>query len=131
MSQFLVVDKATGKPVGLASAYNPDFENGFAYLAAVKFEENGLSTRFFMGFALFVDYLFAVWPFRKLYAESAEYNYRQFSSGADRYFVEEGRLREHRYYLGSYYDEIIVALYRETWIEQCGRVMNAIDRHNV
>jgi RimJ/RimL family protein N-acetyltransferase len=67
------------------------------------------------GFALFVDYLFAGWNFRKLYLEIPEYNYPPMKSFASRFFAEEGRLAEHAFMAGRWWDLIIVALWRKHW----------------
>jgi hypothetical protein len=51
------------------------------------------------GAALFIDYLFANWDFRKLYAEVVDFNLTQFASITDLpAFAVEGRLTEHEYY---------------------------------
>lgn len=61
---------------------------------------------------LFVDYLFDVWPFRKLYFELPEFNYQQFSSVAEGPLRVEGRLVDHDYFGGRYWDRLILAVHR-------------------
>ena len=42
-------------------------------------------------------------------------SYRAFKSGLGRFFVEEGRLKEHSFWNGRFMDLLILAVYRETW----------------
>ncbi len=77
------------------------------------------------GAALFLEYVFRGWSFRKLYFELPEFNLAQFSRGVNRLFVEEGRLREHLYYDGRFWDKVILALYRTTWEAQSKRILQA------
>jgi hypothetical protein len=79
------------------------------------------------GLALFLRYVFTCWNFRKLYMEVAEYNYEQFSSGAGRFFEVEGRLREHFYYGGRYWDKLILTLSRETFRDRGAAVLSLED----
>jgi RimJ/RimL family protein N-acetyltransferase len=76
-----------------------------------------------MGCALFFDYVFACWPFRKLYLELPEYNVPQVRSGIGTYFRLEGRLRAHSYLTGRYSDELILALYRDDWSDKRRRLI--------
>lgn len=64
---------------------------------------------------IFVDYLFAVFPLRKLTAEVIDFNWIQFSSGSGRMFNEEGVLRSHEYHDGKYWDVHLLAIHREQW----------------
>ena len=77
------------------------------------------------GVALFIDYVFTCWDFHKLYLEVSEYNAGQFQSGIGRLFDLEARLREHLWYGGRHWDELILALYRQTWEERAGRLLAA------
>ena len=44
-----------------------------------------------------------------------ESNYEQFASGNGSWFVTEGRLAEHEYYDGRYWDLIFLTVRREDW----------------
>jgi len=120
LAQFLIVDRRSGEEewVGLVSVYDPSFQHGFAHLAAAKLGESDRSTRALEGVVLFLDYVFRSWSFRKLYAETPEYNLDQFGSGIGRILTEEGRLPEHWYLDGRYWDQVILAIRRETWEER-------------
>ena len=65
---------------------------------------------------LFFDYLFTVFNIRKLYAEVLEFNFGQFASGAEHVFKVEGRLTDHDWYDGRYWDMLVLALYRDDFM---------------
>ena len=115
VAQFVAVTRQ-GHPVGLVSCFDPDFRNRYAYVAAVADPEvqgNGLMAE---ATRLFVRYLFGEFDLRKLYAESLEPNYEQFSHGAGRLFEVEGRLRDHEYLGGRYVDALLLAAHRDRWV---------------
>lgn len=115
LAQFLVVDAAhPSTPVGIVTCYGPDHANGHAYFAAARLGD-GASAAFIEGAALFVDYVFACWPFRKLYLETAEFNAPQFLRGLGPMVREEGRLSDHIFANGRHWDQLILAMRREAW----------------
>ena len=65
--------------------------------------------------ALFFNYVFTAWNFRKLYAVVLENNYEELESGMGKWFVTEGRLEEHEYYDGRYWDLVFLTIRREDW----------------
>jgi len=115
LAEFLVVRRASSQPIGAVFAYNASPMHGFAYIGAGNFNPARSSPLFLLGAAMFVEYLFRTWPLRKLYAEMGEYNYERFRSGSGRMFKLEGCLRQHHYLDGHYWDEYLLALYREDW----------------
>jgi RimJ/RimL family protein N-acetyltransferase len=115
-AHYVLVDRR-GQGVGYVMAIDVDPVGGVGNVGVIA-EPRAWSTGLgLIGFAMFVEYLFAVHPFRKLYADTVEYSYRRFASGADKYFVIEGVLRAHHYYDGRYWDKIILAITRERWRE--------------
>lgn len=120
LAQFLVVGRDQDSPVGVVCAYNTDQTQGYVFLAAAAFEPESTGLPFLEGLILFIEYLFVVWPFRKIYIESAGFNTSQFASAATTLFVVEGELRQHEYFDGRYWDKVIWALYRDEW-ESKGR----------
>ncbi len=56
--------------------------------------------------------------------EAPEFNIAQIKSGLGRFFHEEGRLKAHHYYDGRYYDQLLLALYREDF-DQMSPVFDA------
>ena len=117
LAQYLVIGRKREQPIGLAYAYKPNFQDGHAYIAAARFAPEP-TPLMLSGLGLLIEHVFTCWNFRKLYFETTEYNYPQFASGAGRFFELEGRLREYRFYGGRYWDELIFAITRETWIEK-------------
>jgi RimJ/RimL family protein N-acetyltransferase len=115
LTQFMIINKTTGAPGGIIGAYGADFRNGHAFLVALRFPQYAGQPWMLEGFGLFVDYLFKVFPFRKLYGDTLSFNFQKFSSGLDSLLIEEGRLREHWYYDGKYWDRVTVAIYRNDW----------------
>lgn len=103
-------------------AYNPDMANGTVYLAALIDNKYHRKVWPMEGILMFVDYLFKNWNFRKIYAETPEFSASQFASGAGSLFVEEGRLSQHQFHQGKYWDYITYALTRERW-ETRGKTM--------
>jgi hypothetical protein len=47
--------------------------------------------------------------------EVTEFNYSQFASGQGRLFDIEGRLRNHVFFAGRHWDQLILAIDREKW----------------
>ncbi len=125
LAQYLVMRPGQSLPVGLVLAYNPAFQDQYAYLAAARFGATQRSPVMMLGLGLFVNYVFTCWPFRKLYMESPEYSFAEFASGAGRFFEVEGRLREHSFFGGRYWDQLTLAIYRERWTELGGRLAAA------
>jgi hypothetical protein len=115
--QFLVVaPHPDGEQwVGLVAAYDMAPDQGFAYLATTKFDLGDMTLRLFEGMVLFVDHLFDSWPLRKLHAESLEFNFEQLAGGADRFFEVEGRLKDHVFLQGRWWDQVVLTLRRERW----------------
>ena len=112
LAQFLVESIETGQPAGHVMCYNPDLNLGHAYVGAAmagKYLGSGIAAE---PVRLFFDYLFDVWPFRKLYLELPEFNYRQFASAGRQALHVEGRLRNHDYYRGRRWDRLLLAVYR-------------------
>jgi acyl carrier protein len=120
--QFMVVGVQSNKPIGRVVIYQPNFQDGYAYFAAMRFEPRDRSPLMVLGISLFLEYVFAYWAFDKLYMEVPEYNLDQFASGLGRFFQVEGRLRRHFRMGGRCWDQLILALYRADAIEHGERL---------
>jgi hypothetical protein len=121
--QFVVAGTRDNRPIGLVVAYRAEFQHRHAYFAAVGLRRP--SPLMIFGCALFFEYAFTCWDFHKLYMELPAYNLPQIASGVGRYFEVEGQLREHSYYGGKMWDEVVLALYRERWQERGRRLLAA------
>ncbi len=113
--EHLVVDRATGERVGLVAVYRADLRDGHAWLAAARLGQETRSPLMILGLALFLRHVFDCWDLHKLYMELPEYNLEQFASGLGRRFQEEGRLRDHYWFGGERWDQVLLALYRDEW----------------
>jgi len=118
MVQFLVMGRKTTVPLGYVALHQVDFQDGHAHFAAARLGPDKRTPVFLLGVVLFLHYVFSCWDLRKLYMEVAEYNYSQFASGLNRFFVMEGRLRDHLYAGGRHWDQIVLAIYRDQWAER-------------
>ena len=106
----LVPNEDPTRLAGLLVAYNANMQDQTAYIGVISDRQLGIGT--IEGTALFLRYLFVLWPFRKLYFEVPEYNVTQFASAVDTGLLkEEGRLRSDHYYHGKYWDLIIFTIY--------------------
>jgi hypothetical protein len=115
LAQFLVVGRQSNKPIGIAAVHQANFQDGFAYMSAARFEPSRPSPAMMIGLAIFLNYVFTCWDFRKLYMEVPEYNYERFASAIKQYCQLEGRLREHLYFGDRYWDQLTLAIYRDHW----------------
>lgn len=111
--QHVIEDKESGRLVGFVRAYSYQARDGHAHFAVLFHPEYRGLTWPWEGALLFLDYVFCVYPVRKLYMESLGFNFQQFASGLGKWFVEEGRLRDHEYHGGRYWDLHLLAMYRE------------------
>jgi len=111
--QFAIVAQQDRRRfAGLVVAYNYVPRDTTCYLAVVTDPACGGGTLEATG--LFVRYLFACWPLRKIYIEAADFNIRQYASGLrSGLLVSEGLLKEHHYFDDRYWDLQILAIYRE------------------
>jgi len=125
LAQFVVISRDSGTPIGLVAAYRASFQDGHAYVEALGFRPKARSPTMLFGTAVFLQYVFGCWGFRKIYMETTSYNLRQFASGLDRYFEVEGRLRDHYVYAGQTWDQLTLAIYRETWEKESRRLLMA------
>jgi RimJ/RimL family protein N-acetyltransferase len=115
LAQFVIEGFSSQKPLGLVAITSPNFRDGFAYISALGPPETQGLGLIAEGVLLGFHYAFSTWPFRKIYMEATEESYSAFRSGLGRFFVEEGRLKEHVFWNGRYMDLLILAVYRKTW----------------
>ncbi len=115
LARFVVLGDADHRRLGLVSLFNADMRNGHAHLALSSFDATRPSPLVMMGCGLFIEYAFSCWPLNKLYLDVADYNLEQFSSGVGRLFEAEGRLKDHHYLDGRYWDHHILAISKDRW----------------
>jgi hypothetical protein len=128
LAAFIVVDLSSKKPCGLVCAFQADFRSGHCHVGVLgdpSFPRDR-SHPALAGIGVLLNYVFDVWAFRKVYAEVVEFNYEQFSSITGPIAVEEGRLLDHDYSFGQYWDKIILAIHQDAWNRYGRRIVNRI-----
>jgi hypothetical protein len=131
LCQHLLVRADDGAPLGLLSAYQADLANGTCYLGVLGDGMQEAAGLVLEGALLFVTYLFHTWDLRQIYAEVPGYALDAFGSGMGRYFVEEGRLVEHSYHAGRYWDLHVLAIHRAAWAKTAEPLLDALGAHEV
>jgi len=114
--QFMIDDTRRNARAGLVDAYGANLQDGFAYLSLVMAPAYMASGWGIEALLFFMNYVFTLWGFRKLYAELPGFNYQLFASGEGKTFRTEACLRDHHYYQGRYWDHYVVAAYRDDWL---------------
>jgi hypothetical protein len=127
LAQHMVVGRRSGRPLGLVMAYRASFQDRHAFVGVASFGSQDRSPLTMLGFGMFIEYVFTCWDFQKLYLQTPEFNYHQFSSGVGRYFELEGRFRNHSFFRGRYWDYLTLAIYRDKWSETGSKTL-AIER---
>jgi acyl carrier protein/RimJ/RimL family protein N-acetyltransferase len=116
LAQFVVDDLQAGQRVGLVQATEAQLIDGHARVSAVVTPERIGTGWIVEALGLFADYLFATFPLRKLLAEVPAFAWPALASGDGGAFAVEGRLQDHRYAAGQWWDVYLVALRRDEWI---------------
>jgi hypothetical protein len=121
LTQFVIENVETTSLVGWVGAYNARQDAGTAYIAVARASapNTAFHAEMIEGMYLLINYLFATWPFRKLYAEIAGFNWSQFAWGEGVFFEVEGVLTEHDFHDGVYWDQRIIAFRRDEWGRVC------------
>jgi RimJ/RimL family protein N-acetyltransferase len=65
--------------------------------------------------ALFVDYVFRMWNFHRLYAVALDATFDDVHAGEGRFFLREGCMREHEWVDGRYADLHFLTIPRDLW----------------
>jgi RimJ/RimL family protein N-acetyltransferase len=113
LAQLVAVERITARPVGHVQLYSADLNTGTASVAvAVSPEAQRTGIGVEVAY-LFLTYVFETYSFRKLYLEMPEYNVPLIATALSDVMVEEGRLRDHTYFGGRYWDRCIFAVYRQ------------------
>jgi hypothetical protein len=105
-----------GEPFALLAAYGADLRNGWCSfgVAAVPELPPG-PTPTLDAVVLFLDYLFALWPLRKVYAEAPGFAFGQYASAVPLLLEREGLLKGHDFYMGRHWDKHILSVSRDDW----------------
>ncbi len=112
-AKFLV--EAAGLRIGLVFDYDRTIMDGFTKVTALLDEESVGFGGGVVATGLLVDWLFEHVPLRKVYMEVYGYNRSVVRILRKAGLVEEGALREARFWNGSYWDVHILSVSREGW----------------
>ena len=112
---FVIERKENDQRLGYVQAFDASERHGWCHIAALldpSLERGGWAVE---APTLFLNYVFATYNFRKLYAAVAEFNLDNFASAAGRAFQIEGRLEANEWHDGQWWDLYLLALYRRDW----------------
>jgi RimJ/RimL family protein N-acetyltransferase len=114
---FIAADKVTRAPIGFIQAYNMAGLEGYTYVLSYFVEAARHTSKPGETGLIFGDYLFGFFNLRKIYADVFEYNHDSIRIVETLGFREEGRQREHVFYIDRFWDMIRYSLTRERWNE--------------
>ena len=110
--QYVVSTKTKHRTCGMVTAYNSNLKDRYCFVAGFAdklAQRGGLGVESFL---TFLRYLFLTVDYRKIYIEAPGYSLPQYKSTVDKgVLTEEGRLREHYFLDGQYWDQYILAAY--------------------
>ncbi len=112
---FVVERKDGGQRIGYVQAFDASERHGWCHFAVMLDPMLARSGWAIECLALFFNYVFTAWNFRKLYAVMLESNYDELESGMGAWFITEGRLADHEWYGGRYWDLVLLTIRREDW----------------
>jgi RimJ/RimL family protein N-acetyltransferase len=106
---FVILAQTDSRPIGFVSLYNLRLDSGVSHFGICiegSLQGSGIGTE---ALWLHLKYCAAKWNIRKFYGEIPEWSVQNIRSHLNKEFVEEGRLRDHFYRDGRYWDCIIAA----------------------
>jgi len=114
---LIIENNRSCAPIGFVQLYDINLYDGWAHFTVYveePFRKRGHGAEAVMGF---LDYAFSHFNLRKIYAEVNGFNEAARALVLRNGFVEEGRLRDHVYWDGRFWDFYNLALYRDGWHE--------------
>lgn len=113
--QFAIEVANTGDFAGLVNCHDADFQHGladFALISTDRFRATGLALD-----AAFraLDYGFATFPLRKIYAQTTPASLANFESVTEEIFSVEARLADHYYRDQGFHDKVILSITARHW----------------
>lgn len=113
--QFAIESINDGTLVGIVNVHGSDKTNLNARLAILIRPDLHNKAWPLEALPLFIDHVFRVFPYRKLYADVTESVFESFSAGSGIDFDVEGRLVAHHWIGGTWQDLLILAVHRSAW----------------
>lgn len=117
-----------GEKIGMIYCYNVHDGDGYAYTTLYVLPAWRHSVFAAEAGLLYYHYLFRFFNYRKLYAEVYSYNSESMRFLNSVGFQEEGCLKEHRYYDGSFADLFIFSVRRDEFYQKYQNLLGMIER---
>lgn len=115
---FIIESVNEKKTVGMIYSYNANLIDRYAYLCVYLSPEYVGKNMGPEASKLFANYLFQYYGFRKLYAEIISYNQGSLRLARWNGFVQEGCLKEYRWFGHRYWDLHILSISVEEFIQR-------------
>lgn len=119
---FLIESVHSHVPFGFLYAYNSSAVDGYAFFSQYTIPKFRARAHAAEATLLFMNYMFAYFNLRKLYADVYEFNQSARESLVNGGFREEGFTPAHILYDGVHWGMSRFALYREDWLRLKTRV---------
>lgn len=129
-SYFLIYIEVQDNPIGFVYSYGADSNDRYCYATMYlkdNYRQKGYGA---IAGAIFLNYLFSYYDYRKIYFDVFQYNTSSYrfliSSGC----VQEGCLKQHKYFNGHYYDLLKLALYRDIFYTKNKKIIKFAIEYN-
>ena len=119
-AQFAVDRSSDGALLGHVTSYGANPRDSYIYIAGISFERGTGSLVFAV--AIFIEYLFMVGGFRRIYMEVPGFNFAQIGSRIHDYFPEDVVLPDREWYDDRYWDVHLLGCPRDHWFSPDNRL---------
>lgn len=114
---FIISSLAENECLGIAYIDQSSSNDGFAFFSIFLEQDHTNRGIGVISTALFFDYTFNRFTFRKLYGDIPAWNTASLRLAQGVGGIEEGCFKQHLWYHGRYWDVYRMALYRQRWHE--------------
>jgi RimJ/RimL family protein N-acetyltransferase len=115
LTHFVAERKVNGQRFGYVQAFDASPRNGWVHAALMLDPMLARSAWAFESVPLFVNYVFTMWNFDRIYAAAPEPVFERCRSGDSTWFQVEGRLRDHEVIDDQYRDIVLMTVTRAAW----------------
>ena len=110
------VIEADGKLIGTAGLHHRERRLGATAFGIAIYDRDYLGKGYGRdAISVLINWAFQIQNFRRIWLETWATNERALRCYQALGFVEEGRLREHAYYNGTYFDVVLMGMLRSEW----------------
>jgi RimJ/RimL family protein N-acetyltransferase len=121
-ADFLIVRKEDQAAVGKIRYFNLNMQNRsveLGYLVAPDERKKGYAKE---GLQILIIYLFNYLYLNRIYAQTASFNEASVKLLKSLDFTQEGTLRQHHFYKGNFYDDLLFSILRH----ECGYMIEPV-----